>query len=137
MSTIKVTNIQDTSGGNQSTSEQIAQGRAKAWADFDGSVSDPDSTLNGYNISSITDNGTGDYTLTFTSNLSNANYAVIAMCLDDSSGNNGYLYGLKSHDEAWRGGTYYTTSSARVTFGYAGAGTLADMKRVQVVVFGD
>ena len=34
MSTIKVTNLQDTSGGNQSTSEQIAQGRAKAGAIF-------------------------------------------------------------------------------------------------------
>ena len=137
MSTIKVTNIQDTSGGNQSTSEQIAQGRAKAWADFDGSISDPNSTLNGYNVNSITDNGTGDYTLTFTSNLVNANYAVMAMCHDDSTGNDGYLYGMKSHQEAWRDGTYYTTSSARITFGYAGAGTLADMKRVHVVIFGD
>ena len=137
MSTIKVTNLQDASGGNQSTSEQIAQGRAKAWADFDGSVSDPNSTLNGHNVTSITDNGTGDYTLTFTSSLANANYVVIGMCLDDSTGNNGYLYGLKSQSNAWRGGTYHTTSSARVTFGYAGAGTLDDMKRVQVVVFGD
>ena len=36
MSTIKVTNIQDTSGGSSSTSEQIAKGRAKAWVNFDG-----------------------------------------------------------------------------------------------------
>ena len=137
MSTIKVNNLQTASGGSNSTPEEIQQGRAKAWADFDGSVSDPNSTLNGHNVTSITDNGTGDYTLTFTSSLANANYVVIGMCLDDSTGNNGYLYGLKSQSNAWRGGTYYTTSSARVTFGYAGAGTLADMKRVQVVVFGD
>ena len=36
MSTIKVTNLQDTSGGNSSTSEEIFQGRAKAWINFNG-----------------------------------------------------------------------------------------------------
>ena len=137
MSTIKVTNIQDTSGNNQSTSEQIAQGRAKAWADFDGSVSDPNSTMNGYNVNSITDNGAGDYTLNFTSNLANANYVVVASAHDDSSGNNNYLYGLYSQNNAWKGGTYYTTSSARVTFGYATNGSTTDCKRVQIVIFGD
>ena len=55
MSTIKVTNIQDTSGGNQSTSEEIFQGRAKAWVSFNGY-----STFgirDDFNVSSVTDNG--------------------------------------------------------------------------------
>ena len=137
MSTIKVNNLQTASGGSNSTPEEIQQGRAKAWADFDGSVSVPSSTLNGYNVSSITDNGTGDYTLNFTNSLANANYVVVASSHDDSSGNNNYLYGLTSQSNAWKGGTYYTTSSARVTFGYAIAGALSDMKRVHVVIFGD
>ena len=137
MSTIKVNNLQTASGGSNSTPEEIQQGRAKAWADFDGSVSDPNSTLNGYNVNSITDNGSGDYTLTFTNNMPNANYAVLGHGHDDSSGNNGYVYTLKSHSNAWRSGTYYTTSSARVTFGYAGGASLVDMARVHVVIFGD
>ena len=56
MSTIKVTNIQDTSGGNQSTSEQIAQGRSKAWVNFSGNGTV--AIRDDFNVSSITDNGT-------------------------------------------------------------------------------
>jgi hypothetical protein len=73
MSTIKVTNVQDTSGGNSSTSAEIFSGRAKAWINFDGTgtVSISDS----FNVSSVTDNGTGDYTVSFTNAMANANYA--------------------------------------------------------------
>ena len=112
------------------------KGLAKAWVDFDGSVSDPSSTVEGYNVGSITDNGTGDYTLNFTNSLSNANYVVVGMAHDDAIGNNDYLYGLKSNNQAWRGGTHLTTSSARVVCGYAGNDSVADMKRVSIVVFG-
>ena len=74
MSTLKVTNIQDTSGGNSSTTEEIFEGRAKAWVNFNGmnTVAIRDS----YNVSSITDNGTGDYTINFTNAMSNNDYAA-------------------------------------------------------------
>jgi hypothetical protein len=83
MSTIKVTNIQDTSGGNQSTSEQIAQGRAKAWVNFDGTFGTSPYTIanegisDSFNVTSVTDNGTGNYTVNFTNDMPNANYAVV------------------------------------------------------------
>ena len=59
MSTLKVNTIQNTSGGSSSTAEQIAQGRGKAWVNFNGSntVAIRDS----FNVSSITDDGTGQY----------------------------------------------------------------------------
>lgn len=46
-----------------------------AWVNFNGTgvVAIRDS----YNVSSITDNGTGDYTVNFTSALANANYALV------------------------------------------------------------
>ena len=74
MSTLKVATIQDTSGNNSSTPNEVAQGRAKAWVNFDGtgSVSIDDS----FNVSSITDNSTGNYTINFTNAMSNAEYAV-------------------------------------------------------------
>tara|TARA_R100000353_G_scaffold170314_1_gene133924 strand:+ start:333 stop:710 length:378 start_codon:yes stop_codon:yes gene_type:complete len=74
MSTLKVTTIQDTSGGNASTSEQIAQGRAKAWVNFNSvsSISIRDS----FNVSSVTESATGDYQINFSSNMSNANYCI-------------------------------------------------------------
>jgi hypothetical protein len=49
-------------------------GIAKAWVNFDGTgtVAIRDS----FNVSSITDNGTGDYTVNFTTAMPNANYAT-------------------------------------------------------------
>jgi len=49
----------------------------RAWVNFDGTstVSIRDSG----NISSITDNGVGDYTINFTTNLEDSNYSVVAM----------------------------------------------------------
>ena len=84
MSTIKVTNIQDTSGANQSTSEELAQGRAKVWVNFDGTFgSSPfteanDGIYDSFNVTSVTDHGTGNYTVNLAITMPNANYAAIA-----------------------------------------------------------
>jgi len=83
MSTLKVTTIQDTANANVSTTEEIHIGRAKAWVNFNGgAVTSPFTIANGgirdeFNVSSITDNGTGDHTLNFTTAFSDANYCVI------------------------------------------------------------
>ena len=74
MSTLKVTTIQDTSGSNASTTAQIAEGRAKAWINFDmnaGSITDS------FGFSSITDDGTGLFTITYSSAFSNTNYCIL------------------------------------------------------------
>ena len=74
MSTLKVNTIQDSSASNASTTEQIFQGRAKVWINFDGTGTV--STRDSFNVSSLTDNGTGDYTISFSTAMSNDNYAV-------------------------------------------------------------
>ena len=68
----------DVTGEGNSTTTNLQQGLAKAWAAFDGSgtVEIDDSN----NIASITDNGTGDYTLTITNDMANANYAPVSSC---------------------------------------------------------
>jgi hypothetical protein len=53
---------------------------AKAWCSFDGTASSPITPAGSYNVSSITKNGTGDYTINFTSALANANYAWSGSC---------------------------------------------------------
>ena len=75
MSTITVTNIKATG----ETASRAATGVAAAWAmaDMDGDDAIEDS----FNFASITDNGTGDFELNFTNNMSSASYA--------KSGNNG------------------------------------------------
>ena len=50
------------------------QGIAKAWVTFVGSTA----VINGsFNVSSVTRNGTGDYTINFTTAMSNINYSSI------------------------------------------------------------
>jgi hypothetical protein len=84
MSTIRVTNVQDTSGGNSSTTAEIKNGIAKAWVNFNGSGTV--AILAQYNVSSITDNGTGDYTVNFTNALVDANYAMTQSARGTSDG---------------------------------------------------
>ena len=58
----------------------------KAWVNFDGTVSSPVSAA-GLNISSITKISTGVYTITFSTPMANANYAVSgSMTTDQSQG---------------------------------------------------
>ena len=99
MSTLKVTTIQDTANANVSTTEEIHIGRAKAWVNFNGgAVTSPFTIANGgirdeFNVSSITDNGTGDHTLNFTTAFSDANYCVVMGLAQGASPNIGITGG--------------------------------------------
>ena len=70
MSTLKVNTIQNISGGSSSTPEQIDQGRAKAWMNMNAEPAE--SIRDSYNVSSFTDNGTGDFVVNFASALATA-----------------------------------------------------------------
>ena len=128
MSTIKVTNLQDTSGSNSSTSEEIFQGRAKAWVSFDGTGTV--AIRDDFNVDTITDNGTGDYTVNFDNAMSNSNYSVA---------------GSVSWSTTW--GTYltidastYSTTAVRIRSIYTNSSatlTHIDSLRGSVQIFGD
>ena len=84
MSTLKVNNLQDINGTNNSTPSEVANGRAKAWVHFDGTFgSSPFTVGNGgifdsYNVSSVTDSGTGKYVVNMSITMANINYAAFA-----------------------------------------------------------
>ena len=63
-------------GEGNSTTTNLQQGLAKAWVNLDGTgtIAMRDS----FNMSGVTDNGTGDYTYTMTNVMSNANYSSVA-----------------------------------------------------------
>ena len=125
MSTLKVATIQDTSGNNSSTPSQVAQGRAKAWINFNGKSS---ITINDdFNISSISDNGTGRYTVNFTTAMSNANYAVAVAGSDENESDPPSFFGCACES--------FTTSNFKM-FTRRGSG-MEDMKPICAVVFGD
>jgi hypothetical protein len=62
--------------GSGTLSWAAAAERNKAWVNFDGTAS-PITIRASFNVSSISDNGTGDYTVNFTTALADANYAAV------------------------------------------------------------
>ncbi|ADD94772.1 hypothetical protein [uncultured phage MedDCM-OCT-S09-C399] len=126
MSTLKVATIQDTSGNNSSTPNQVAQGRAKAWVNFDGTgtVSIDDS----FNVSSITDNSTGNYTINFTNAMSNAEYAV-AGSVETTNATSVVVTTFGTS------GNSRTTSGVRIAASFSN--TIVDAVECSVIVFGD
>ena len=125
MSTLKTSNIQDTSGNNNSTPEEISQGRAKAWVNLDGTVSS-NFIRDSYNVASVTDEATaGHYTVTFTNNMSSTNYCVVAS---------------SNFDQAYAGDVIVisqTTSTYKLKNYYGSAHAGTDTSVVMSVVFGD
>lgn len=81
MSTITVQTI---SNGSVSTSSaNVINGSAKAWVNFNGTGTV--AIRASYNVSSITDNGTGDYTVNFTNAMVDANYSIVSNSAQNTS----------------------------------------------------
>lgn len=51
-------------------------GVCRAWVNFNGTLASPITPRASFNVSSITKNGTGDYTVNFTNAMSDVNYSV-------------------------------------------------------------
>jgi len=76
---IRATNVQDASGGNSSTPANILAGSVKAWVTFDGSAGSI-SPAASFNVTSLTDNGNGDYTVNLTTAMSSVNWCATGLC---------------------------------------------------------
>jgi hypothetical protein len=59
---------------------------ARAWVNFNGNLSDPIAPRNGFNVSSITKTGTGQYTINFTAPMLNSNYCTLGSFNELSAG---------------------------------------------------
>ena len=88
MSTLKVNNIQNTSAAHSTTPEQISSGRIRAWVEFNGNT---DAINESFNVSSITDIGTSEYTISFSTAFSNANYCVFGSTVGGDGGYHSYV----------------------------------------------
>ena len=129
MSTLAVGTIKSISSAApvfQNTSGTEIGQICKSWINFDGvgTVSIRDS----FNVSSLTDNGTGNYTVTFTNAMSNTNYCALTTghIQDDSSPEN--VRDMGAQDLA--------TSSYRFCAGFT-TGSLQDCHMNFGAVFGD
>src|SRR5210317_1784245 len=83
MSKLRCTTLANQGDTKEVPSETIIAGSAKAWVNFNGIgvVAIRDS----FNVSSVTDNGTGDYTVNFTNSMPDDNYSVSICCNHPSS----------------------------------------------------
>lgn len=66
MSTLRVNTLQNSAGTR-------TRGECWAWVNFNGTGTV--AIRSAFNVSSVTDNGTGDYTVNFTTAMADANYA--------------------------------------------------------------
>ena len=71
MSTLEVSNLND--GTTTVATTFVTNGSAKMWVNFTGITTT--ATRDSFNVSSITDDGTGNTTVTLTNNMNNANYS--------------------------------------------------------------
>jgi hypothetical protein len=99
----------------------------RAWVNFNGTGTVAIRASG--NVTSITDNGTGDYTVNFTNALPDANYSATAL-LDNTASNSG-----SAMYAATQTGTF-ATSSIRILSRNAGAtGSPSDSASVCVAIF--
>ena len=124
MSTLKVGTIQNTSGGSSSTPEQIQQGIAKVWVNFDATANS--AIRDSFNVSSIVDANTGYFNINFTNSLPSGNYAIFCQA---STGND---LSFAAADE-----DYNATGSCRVVTRTDRTSNATDFPYVGVVIHGD
>ena len=131
MSTLKVNTIQDASGGNQSTAEQIEQGRAKAYCRFNGVTP---AITSSFNVSSLTDYSTGSFGVNFTTAMSDANYAY-AFGHDSP-----YNTSINPNQHTIMNTHHNAPTASLIRFRFynpVSSGHLNDPTRACVIVFGD
>ena len=121
---------------NGSTSEKLritgddrglSQFTAKAWCNFDGTGTP--ALRDSHNCSSITDHGTGEYSVNFTNNLANVNYSASGLSGDFDNSNHSYDY-------AFFGNRQFLVGSYRFQIMNASA-TARDANAVCIQFFGD
>ena len=102
--------------------------KCRAWVNFNGTGTVAIRASG--NVSSITDNGTGDYTVNFTTAMPDTNYSVSGTATRDITNN--YNYG---HTWAPGNGVGYNTTSVRMFYNYYTAPTLYDALICSVTIF--
>jgi hypothetical protein len=127
--TITISTLSD--GTNSTSATNPILGSAKAWANFNGSGSGSATIRSSYNVSSVTYNGTGDYTVNFTTAFATANYSAVVA---------GYRSTSSALEQQVAQAYNYSTASVRVGTGvFTSAGSVlwaaSDFPQVNLAVF--
>jgi len=117
-----VVNTINTDTGLFSTNNAYS-GIAKAWVNYNGSSQTINSS---FNVSSVTRNGTGDYTVNFATSMPNTLYCVAGSCVGSSAN---WAYAVQTQNSA------LSTGSVRFTTGYTNAQSQQDVTNASIVIF--
>jgi len=112
MSTIKTDTLSNVAGSKTVPMNTVVDGSAKAWVNFNGTGTVAIRASG--NVSSITDDGTGQYTVSFTNALSDANYAASVT----AGGSNANYHGITLDQSTARTTTAIRVGSYHATVGY-------------------
>ena len=83
MSTIKTETLSTPSNATVPV-DTVVNGTAKAWVNFNGTGTV--AIRRAFNVSSITDNGTGNYTVNFTTAMPDTNYCFVGSIIEQNWG---------------------------------------------------
>ena len=119
MSIVKVDTVEGRTSSRTVDANVLARRIASVWVNFNGqgTVAIRDSE----NVSSLTDTGTGTYTINFTTPLADTNYAMSTVCDDDTTA-------------VSAGGGKLVGSSSMATKN--SAGTPLDTIEISMIIFG-
>jgi hypothetical protein len=110
--TLTISTLSD--GTNSTSATNCIQGSAKAWVNFDGQTGNTTTVRASYNVSSVTYNAAGNYSINFTNAFADANYAC---CMSgDQIGNNDTRGTLV--ERSYDGNSFRSTTSLNVVYGY-------------------
>ena len=125
MSTIKTETLSTPSNATVPV-DTVVNGTAKAWVNFNGTGTV--AIRRAFNVSSITDNGTGLYTVNFTTAMVDANYAIVMYNNGSTTENSATAF-----NNQYTGGVgNFTTSSVQVSSYNA---SLVDSATFSVTIF--
>ena len=122
---VKVGNTSTYVADGGSATQNLVQAVSKAWVNFDGASSNIPIN-DSFNVSGNTDNGTGDYTITFSNAMGNGSYSLAGV---GQAGGGSSVMGLAVNQT---GGL--TTASARI---FTKTGSPADSELVTSTINGD
>lgn len=107
----------------------------KAWVNFNGIGTV--AIRASFNVSSITDNGTGDYNINFTNALADANYAVIGGAAPADTNRNNFAVGpyFAGNPTTPPEGNTKFNNTVRITTGITASATMVDYPSINVAVF--
>ena len=114
-------------GEGGSTTTNLQQGLCKAWANFDGGASGA-ASRDTFNVSGMTDNGAGNYTVAINNDMSNANFSI-----GDSIGD----YDNTSESIAWSFTHTQAAGTMSIISAHFDGGSGQDRSSVCMQAFGD